>query len=775
MVNPAYRTSLPINEPRRAVATPMDVRDAVAPEPVTRIRPPAGAPNVLVILIDDMGFGASSSFGGPCRMPTAERLADGGLRLTRFHTTAMCSPTRASLLTGRDHHTVGMGNITEIATSHDGYTSTRPASCATLAEILRMNGYNTSCFGKWHQTPTWETSRSGPFDRWPTGEGFERFYGFMGGETNQWRPSLFEGTTPIPTPDQPGYHLSEDLVDRLIADVREQHAVTPDQPFFSYLSFGATHAPHHAPEDFIEAYRGQFDGGWDAQREETLARQKEMGLVPADTELSPRPEGVGAWDEQPQDARRLYARMMEAYAGFATHTDLQVGRVVDALGELGVLDETIIFYIMGDNGASAEAGAHGCLNALANYNLANETVAQMLERIGEIGSPTTFNNYPVAWAHAMNTPFQWTKQMASHWGGTRVGTIVHWPAGITARGAVRDQFMHVNDVAPTILELAAVPEPNCVNGVAQKPMEGVSIAYAFEDPHAPERHTTQYFELFGNRGIYHQGWSACTKHEAPWEMSGAPRPFADDVWELYAPDDYAQCRDVAVEQPERLRKLQELFLIEAAKHNVFPLDDRKVMRAVGELVGRPRIGDTRAITLYPGMRHLGENVLPDTKNRSWTVTAHIEVGDEPARGAMVAQGGRFGGWTLYAHDGAAAFHYSWLDQRHYEIRCGQRLAPGRHTVRYRFTYDGGGVGKGGVGELFVDDESCGTVRLERTVPFLYHMTDWLDVGEDNGAPVTDYGTAGGRFTGRIEKVVLHVGDDLHQDPAGVMRATVSAQ
>ncbi|MFI7413836.1 arylsulfatase [Streptomyces sp. NPDC049627] len=775
MVNPAYRATLPINEPRRPAATPMDVRDAEMPEPVTRMRPPKGAPNVLLILIDDMGYGASSSFGGPCRMPVADRLAENGLRLSRFHTTAMCSPSRASLLSGRNHHTVGAGGITEIATSQPGYTSARPASCATLPEILRMNGYNTSCFGKWHQTPTWETSRTGPFDRWPTGEGFERFYGFMGAETNQWRPTLFEGTSPIPTPDRPGYHLSEDLVDRLIADLREQQALSPDQPFFSYLSFGACHAPLHAPRESIDAYRGEFDHGWDEQRERTLARQKELGIVPEHTELSPRPAEIGAWEEQPEDARRLYARMMESYAGFATHTDEQVGRVVDALEEMGVLDDTIILYVMGDNGASAEAGPHGCLNEYASYNGIKETVPEMLARIDETGGPDTLAQYPVAWAHAMNAPFQWTKQMASHWGGTRVGTIVHWPAGIRARGEVRHQFTHMNDVAPTILELAGIPEPTSVNGVAQKPMEGVSMAYAFDEADAPERHTTQYFEIFGNRGIYHNGWSACTKHEVPWELAGRPGPFTEDVWELYAPDDHAQCRDLAAEQPERLRKLQDLFLIEAAKYDVFPLDDRKVLRMDSELVGRPRLGNGRAVTLYPGMRHLNESVLPDTKNRSWTVTAQIEVGDEPARGAVVAQGGRFAGWALFLREGAPAFHYSWVDREHYEISAPEPLGPGRHTLRYRFTYDGGGVGKGGLGQLFVDGEPAGSVRLNHTVPFVYHATEWLDVGEDNGVPVTDYGTRGGRFSGRIEKVVLEVGDDLCEDPAGEAQAMVSVQ
>ncbi|MDX2935529.1 arylsulfatase [Streptomyces ipomoeae] len=780
MANHAYRSSLPITEPQRPAATPMDIREAGAPVPLRRVTAPEGAPNVLMILLDDMGYGASSAFGGPCRMPTAERLAAGGLRFSRFHTTAICSPTRASLLTGRNHHTVGMGGITEVSTSQPGYDAVRPDSCAPLAEILRLNGYNTGAFGKWHQTPTWETSRSGPFDHWPTGEGFERFYGFSGGETDQWQPTLFEGNKAIRTPGREGYHLSEDLADRLIADIREQQAMTPGKPFFHYLSFGAVHAPHQAPKEYIDAYRGQFDDGWDAQRERTLARQKKLGLVPRDAMLSPRPASIRAWDGLDDAAKRLYARMMEAYAGMATHTDDQVGRVVDALDEMGLLDNTIVYYILGDNGASAEAGEHGCLNEYAAYNLHQESVESMLERIDEIGGPTVFNHYPVGWAHAMNTPFQWTKQIASHWGGTRNGMIAHWPDGIAEQGGIRDQFTHVNDVAPTILEIAGLPEPSSVNGVTQKPMEGVSMAYTFDAADAPEQHTTQYFEIFGNRGIYHHGWSACTMHGVPWELAGAPVPFTEDVWELYAPDDFSQSRNLAAENPEKLRELQDLFLIEGAKYQVFPLDDRKVVRVDPDLVGRPRIGDPRKVTLYPGMRHLSENTLPDTKNRSWRVTADIEItdGPEPARGAVIAQGGRFGGWSLYLHEGAPEFCYSWLDIQRYEITgTTDRLAPGKHTLTYVFTYDGGGMGKGGLGELFVDDKPVGSVRLERTIPFVYHATDWLDVAEDNGAPVTErYGTENGVFTGgRVGKVVLEVGEAQGSDPVGTARAHASVQ
>ncbi|MFB8272092.1 MULTISPECIES: arylsulfatase [unclassified Streptomyces] len=780
MVEPVHRATLPINEPRRPAATPLDVRDARQPAPIQPLRPPAQAPNVLVILLDDMGFGASTPFGGPCRMPVADRLAENGLRFSRFHTTAICSPTRASLLTGRNHHTVGMGGITEIATAFPGYNSLRPDSCATLPEILRQNGYSTAAFGKWHQTPQWETSRSGPFDRWPTGEGFERFYGFMGAETDHWSPSLHEGTTPIDTPDKPGYHLSEDLADRCIADIREQQTITPDKPFFAYLSFGALHTPHHVPRSYIDACRGQFDHGWDEQRTRTFARQKELGIVPPDAELTPRPDAMPAWADKSEDERRLYARLMEAYAAMATHTDEQVGRVVDALENLEILDNTVVLYILGDNGAAAEAGLDGCVNHRTALNQASETVAEMLERIEDIGGPDSFNSYPVPWAHAMNTPFQWTKQIASHWGGTRNGMIVHWPAGIesASRGGIREQFTHVNDIAPTLLELSDIPEPSMVNGISQRPMEGESFAYTLNDADAPERHTTQYFEVFGNRGIYHDGWSACTKHGLPWMLLGETPRFTDDVWELYAPGDYAQAHDLAAQCPDKLRELQDLFLIEGAKYHVFPLDDRKAARTNAAASGRPHLAAGRdRVTLYPGMRHLGEGVVPDTKNRSWSATARIVVGAESARGAIIAQGGKFGGWSLYLHEGRPAFTYNFLARASYAIESQDVLAPGEHELRYEFDYEGGGVGRGGTGRLLVDGKEVGQTRIERTIPFLYGYTSWMDIGRDEGAPVTDrYGTDRGVFTGgTIDHVVLATGDDAITDPRGEVEATLSVQ
>ena len=548
------REILPIPDLPVHAEPALHASDASAP-PIVPLRPPEGAPNVLIVLIDDMGFGATSAFGGPCEMPTLERLAAGGLSYSRFHTTALCSPTRQALLTGRNHHSAEMGSVGEVATSMPGNTSVRPNTVATVAEMLRLNGYSTAAFGKMHQTPVWETSVSGPFDRWPTGDGFEKFWGFVAGETNQWEPTLYEGTTPTEprATAEEGYHITEEQVDQAIAWITAQKTMTPDKPFFAYMSYGATHAPHHAPKEWIEKYQGKFDKGWDAVRAETLANQIDKGLVPADTELTDRPPGVQGWDELSDDQRLVGARLMETYAGFAEHTDHHTGRLIDALDEIGVLDDTMVIYIAGDNGASAEGGLDGTFNELKALNGIPETVEEILPHLDEIGSPTAFNHYPVGWAHAMNTPYQWTKQVASHFGGTRNGTVIHWPNGIDAKGEVREQFHHVIDIVPTMLEAAGLPQPYMVNGIAQKQIEGVSMTYSFNDPDAADRHTTQYFEMFGNRGIYHHGWTAVTKHRTPWEMGeGAVVPLlADDVWELYdTTTDWSQARDLAGEARE---------------------------------------------------------------------------------------------------------------------------------------------------------------------------------------------------------------------------------
>ena len=568
------RTMLPIPDRQPIGLTTYDAKDPdTSYPPIETLLPPEGAPNVLVILLDDVGFGASSAFGGPCHTPTAERLAAGGLRFNRFHTTALCAPTRQALLTGRNHHSVSMGSITETATSAPGQSSVRPNTKAPLAMTLKLNGYSTAQFGKCHEVPVWQTSSMGPFDAWPSGGGgFETFYGFIGGENNQWDPALYDGTTPVepPATAEEGYHLTEDLTDRAVNWIRQQKALMPDKPFFVYYAPGATHAPHHVAPEWIEKYRGKFAHGWDVQREQTLERQKELGVVPADAELTPRHDAITAWDDMPDELKPVLEREMETYAGFLEHTDVQVGRLVDALEDLEILDDTIVYYIIGDNGASAEGTMNGAFNEMANFNgmAALETPEFMVSKMDEFGSPSSYNHYSVGWAWAMNSPFQWTKQVASHWGGTRNGTIVHWPHGIAEPGGVRSQFTHVIDVAPTILEAAGLPEPAMVNGVQQAPIEGTSMVYAFNQADAPERHDLQYFEMFGNRGIYHRGWSAVTKHRTPWEMVGGDLlAFDDDVWELYdgTGGDFSQARDLAAEQPERLAHLQRLWLIEGSE------------------------------------------------------------------------------------------------------------------------------------------------------------------------------------------------------------------
>jgi arylsulfatase A-like enzyme len=767
----AGRQSLPIPQSKPSLVTPLDARDATAP-PIRPLRPPAGAPNVVIVLIDDMGFGAPSAYGGPCNMPVAERLAKNGLSCTRFHTTALCSPTRQALLTGRNHHSVNMGSISELATSFPGYTSVRPDSAATIAQTLKLNGYNTAAFGKMHQTPVWETSASGPFDRWPTGDGFERFYGFLGGETNQWNPTLFEGTSPAETPDDPGYHFSEDMTTRAIGFIREQKAMTPDKPFFTYVAYGACHAPLQAPKPYIEKYSGKFDHGWDRQREQTFARQKELGVIPEDAQLTERPKEIPAWDSLTPDEKRAASRLMETYAGFAEHTDAEVGRLVDALGEMGELDNTLFFCILGDNGASAEGGPYGTVNEMAALNGIIQSAADILPHLDELGGPMTYCHYPVGWAHAMDTPYQWTKQIASHWGGTRNGMIVHWPAGIKSKGEIRSQWHHVIDIAPTILEAAKLPAPEFVNGIQQRPIEGGSILYSFDDPKAADRHTTQYFEMFGNRGIYHQGWTACTRHSTPWVLTPSLPKFNDDQWELYAPDDWTQANNIAAQNPAKLKELQQLFLLEGAKYNVFPLDDRRTERANSDLAGRPDpLAGRTTMTLYPGMSHMNENTVLNIKNKSHAVSAEITMPDGKATGAIIAQGGRFGGWCLYLKGGIPAHCYNYFNASHTYVRASEPLAPGKHTLRYEFVYDGGGVGKGGVGSLIVDGRKVAETRIDRTVPFIFSSDDLMDIGRDAAAPVTeDYETPQGRFTGAIAWVRIDIGKDAFHDPAGLEEA-----
>src|SRR6188472_2343964 len=641
------RSVLPIPDVTPIGLTTFDAKDPDTKYPPIRpISPPAGAPNVLIILIDDAGFGSSSAFGGPCQTPNFEKLAAGGLKYTRFHTTALCSPTRAALLSGRNHHTVGMGAITEFATSAPGQNSMKPNTCAALAETLKLNGYSTAQFGKCHEVPVWESSAIGPFDHWPTGGGgFQYFYGFVGGETHQYYPNLFEGTTrvePAKTPEQ-GYTLNEDLADHAVSWIRQQKALAPDRPFFVYYAPGATHAPHHVPKEWAERYKGKFDQGWDKLREEIFARQKKLGVIPNDCQLTRRHEQIPAWDAMPDDLKPCLRRQMELYAGFLEYADHHVGRLLDSLEKLNILKDTLVYYIIGDNGASAEGTLNGTYNEMINFNgaAALETPEFLNERIDQLGGPESYNHFAVGWAHAMNTPYQWTKQVASHWGGIRNGTIVHWPNDIKAKGEQRTQFHHVIDVAPTILEAAGIPEPVSVNGVHQDPIEGVSMVYAFNDAKAAERHETQYFEMFGNRGIYHKGWTAVTKHRTPWE-TGQVRTIAfnDDVWELYdTSKDWSQARDLAKEQPDMLHKLQQLWLIEAVKYNVLPLDDRFAERGDSQIAGRPELVSGNRQIVFGGLTRVPSLAMVNLANKSHAVTAEIEVPKSGAEGVIAAVGG----------------------------------------------------------------------------------------------------------------------------------------
>jgi len=781
------RALLPIPDRPSPGLTTYDAKDPdTSFPPIEPLLPPDGAPNVVIVLLDDVGFGASSTFGGPCRTPHADRLAAGGLRFNRFHTTALCAPTRQALLTGRNHHSVGMGSITETATSAPGNSSVRPNTMAPLAMTMKLNGYSTAQFGKCHEVPVWQSSPMGPFDAWPSGGGgFETFYGFIGGENNQWDPALYDGTTPVepPATAEEGYHLTEDLADRAVGWMRQQKALMPDKPFLVYFAPGATHAPHHVPKEWADRYAGDFDDGWDVQRERTFARQKELGVIPADAELTARHTEIPSWDEMPDELKPVLARQMEVYAGFLEHTDHHVGRLIDAIDDLGVLDNTIVYYIIGDNGASAEGTVNGAFNEMANFNgmAALETPEFMISKLDELGSPASYNHYSVGWAWAMDTPFQWTKQVASHWGGTRNGTIVHWPNGIDEPGGLRSQFTHVIDVAPTILEAAGLPEPMMVNGVLQSPIEGTSMLYTFNAAEVPERHDLQYFEMFANRGIYHKGWSAVTKHRTPWVMHGAVLPaFDDDIWELYdGSSDYSQARDLAAEKPEMLAKLQRLWLIEATKYNVLPIDDRGAERLEPSIAGRPTLIRGKSQLLFAGMGRLSENSVVSIKNRSFSVTADIVVPAGGAEGVIIAQGGRFGGWALYAKDGSAKFVYNVLGIHEFSTVAESPIATGNHQVRMEFAYDGGGLAKGGDVSLYYDGTAVGNGRVGATQPMVFSADETTDIGYESGTTVTpDYTAHSSRFSGTINWVQIDVGTDDHDhfiDPEERLRVAISRQ
>ena len=763
------RTILPIGDPQYVGLTTYDAKDPDTKfPPIEPLRPPKGAPNVLIVLLDDVGFAASSAFGGAISTPTAERLAKGGLKFNRFHTTALCSPTRQAMLTGRNHHSVNMGSICELATSAPGYSSVLPKDKAALAMTLKLNGYSTAQFGKCHEIPVWQTSPMGPYDQWPSGGGgFEYFYGFIGGETNQYYPAIYEGTTPVEpdkTPEE-GYHFTEDMTNKAIKWVRQQKALMPDKPFFMYFAPGACHAPHHVPKEWADKYKGKFDQGWDKLREQIFARQKELGVVPGDAELTKRPEEIPAWDQMPKELKPILARQMEIYAAFLEHTDHHVGRLVDALKDLEILGDTLVMYIIGDNGASGEGTLNGSFNEMAMLNGMSgvETVDFMKSKIDEFGGPHAYNHYAVGWAHAMDTPYQWTKQVASHWGGTRNGTIVHWPNGFKAKGEIRSQFHHVIDVAPTILEAAGLPAPAIVNSVQQAPLEGISMLYAFDNAKAAERRETQYFEMFCNRGIYHKGWTAVTRHSTPWDAAKPLAAFDDDVWELYDTNkDWTQARNLAKDQPQKLKELQRLWLIEATKYSVLPLDDRRMERFNSDLAGRPQLVKGKTQILFGGMGRLTENCVINIKNKSYSVTAEIVVPKSGANGVIIAQGGAFNGWSLYAKDGKLKYCYNLLGIKLFYVESNKAIPTGQHQVRMEFKYDGGGVAKGGNALLYLDGANVGEGRVDTTVPMIFSADETCDVGKGTGSAVTtDYDPKDNEFSGEVNWVQIDLEKDDH--------------
>jgi arylsulfatase len=756
---PLDRSVLPVPEPQRPTYTEIDARNAALP-PRFEVKAPEGAPNVVIILIDDLGFGVPTTFGGPVSMPTLDSLAQGGLRYNNFHTTALCSPTRAALKAGRNHHTVNMGFITEMATGFPGATGQVPNATAPLAEMLRLNGYATAAFGKWHETAVWEASIAGPFDRWPTRQGFDKFYGFIGGETNQWAPFLYDGTAVVELPKDPNYHFMADMTDKAVAWIKYQKALTPQKPSFIYFAPGATHAPHHVPEEWIARWKGRFDQGWDKMREETLARQIKLGVVPPGTKLAPKPAAIRDWDALSADEKRLFTRQAEVFAAFAEYTDHEIGRMLKAFEDVGQGDNTLVVYIAGDNGTSGEGGQNGMFNEYTYFNGVQETVPDMLKKYDQWGGPETYPHMASGWAVALNAPFGWMKQVPSDFGGTRNGMVMSWPKGIKAKNGIRTQFSHVIDVAPTILEAIGLPEPKVVNGTPQIPMEGTSLVYSFEDAKAKERHTTQYFEIAGNRAIYHDGWYARTIHRAPWEPK--PRRTLEDnsAWELYdVRADFSLANDLAKKNPQKLAELQAIYLQEAARYHVLPMDDRVFERLDGALVGRPDLmGSRSSMTLAEGMTGMMESVFLNVKNRSKTITAEIEVPQGGANGTILAQGGRFGGWSLYVRDGVPGYDYNFLGLKQTRIVASKPLAPGKATLKFDFAYDGGGPGKGGLGTLYVNGKKVAEGRVEHTQAGLFSADETADVGIDLGTPVVEAIGAehASKFNGHIPRLTVEV-------------------
>ena len=743
-----------------------------------RVVPPKGAPNILLIMTDDQGYGVSGTFGGVVPTPALDRIAKAGLRYTQFHSTALCSPTRAALITGRNHHSVGYGVIGEMSTGYPGYDSIIGPESATIGTILRDNGYATSWFGKNHNTPTYQYSEAGPFDQWPVGMGFQYFYGFMGGETDQWTPYLYRNTTPVfPWIDKPGYNLTTDLADDAIKYLSGLNAAAPDTPFFLYYVPGGTHSPHQPTKEWIDKFKGKFDMGYEKLRDEIFANQKRLGVIPPDTQLTPWPDGQDAyggaklpkWDSLSPIQKKLYAREAEVFAGYAAYTDHEIGRVIQEVQDEGKLDNTLIIYIVGDNGTSAEGTLEGTFNQMTAYNgiLTLPEVVQMLH-YNEWGSDKTYPHMAVQWSWAFDTPFKWTKQVASHFGGTRQGLPISWPGHITDVGGIRPQFHHVIDIVPTILEATGIKAPDQVNGIKQKPIEGVSMAYTFDKANAgaPSKHDTQYFEMFANRAIYHDGWvAATTPPAAPWILGTAKLPDINDYkWELYnIAEDYSEYNDLASKMPDKLKEMQALFLTEAGKYQVLPIDNSILPRLV---TPRPSAAAGKDIFTYTGENAgipIGNS--PSILDKDYTITAEVTLPSGKAEGMIVTLGGRFGGYGLYLLNGKPVFDYNLLDLKHYRWEggvggndwLGEGLKPGKHTIVFDFKYDGPGAGKGGTGVLTVDGKELARKTIPHSIPFIMAIDESFDIGSDTRTGVNDDYKLPFRFTGTIDKLTFKLG------------------
>ena len=778
MTDQMDRTVLPIRRPpfqgvtNRTLGGSEPDWNFVAPIPA-----PEGAPNVLLVMTDDAGFGNPSTFGGPISTPTLDRLAAGGLKYNRFHTTALCSPTRAALMTGRNHHAVGFGMVGEFAGPFPGYSAMLPKDCEPFVKTLQGNGYSTACFGKWHLTPDHMQGTAGPFDRWPNAVGFDYFWGFLGGESGQFDPVITENNKAVGVPEQEDFYLPDAMADKAIEWLHGVRAHSSDKRWFAYYSTSASHAPHHVTREWSERYKGAFDQGWDRLREETFARQKRLGVIPADAELTPRPDAMPAWDSLDETHKRLYARQMEVYAGYSANVDWNIGRVIDAIEEMGDLDNTLVIYIWGDNGASMEGTLSGTFNELTTMNgvpLTDEQQLQLVLKWGGLeawGTELMAPHYSAAWAWASNTPFQWGKQVASHLGGTRDPMVVHWPERIKERGGLRSQFTHINDVGPTILEAARLPQPTHIDGVEQQPMHGTSFLYSLDDASAAERHTQQYFEVLGNRGMYKDGWwLSWMMPRIPWKLDPETlKRFAPGVWDpesdpvelYYLPNDFTQARNVADQHPEKVKELQELFWQEAEKYHVLPL-----LGGLTTFFGiTPPLPSQSRFTFYSDVQNVASGMIPPIYNHSYTISAELEIPQSGAEGVIVAEADHLGGFALFVQDGTLKHTYSFVGVQEFRQESRTPLPTGSVNVRMEFAADAPKPATGGEVTLYVNDEPVGGGRIEHTVPARFSAYAGLDIGRDNGMPVDrSYADKSPfAFTGTIKRVVFDVNPHVSEE------------